>query len=846
MNADGEILVRPDSHQPTSTAAKMHILIVSHDPHVQKTIVDRLSSTPNYQLTVCSTAKKALHTLRGGKIDVLLGDVDTPDLDGWRLSRLVRSGILKCPVDTPIIMVSSTWCERIAEVTAREYGVNEMLPLEHIERIPQVVDTLYQKRTAALPKTRLLIVEDQQDTSDLITRVLGNAFDIEVASDGEQGLNMWRENRHDLVLLDFMLPKRCGRDVLIEIMKDNPSQAVVMMTAHASGDQAEELMLLGAADFIPKPFRPEQLRKVCNIAALREDYLISNQQFASRVQSIKDGETAYKELYETHYRLLDDLHSVVMGLDEQLNITFLNRAWTTLTGHSIESSLGQSLENYIDTEQDEDFPFHQRRLKQVINQTAQKYKLELCLKHHNGDVIWTELKVSHSSAVDQKSALTVCLDNITERKHAQRELEHLAMHDALTGLYNRHYFESSLEQLANLARREQSAHGLVYIDLDYFKVINDTFGHHRGDEVLREISRSLQKRVRKSDILCRLGGDEFAILLHDVDEKQMRDIANDIQSTVGNCSFQLEEQRVHLGSSIGLSLIDGSANLAEEYLKQADIALYVAKGRGRNIIHLYSANDRESEEMRHNINWAQKIRHAIDDDRILLFFQPIVDVKRHEASHYEALVRYKDINGDIVGPVSFIPALENTGDMQILDRHVIQLAIRTLKQYPQLPRVAVNLSAQTFQDESLVPHILDCLSDAKVDAQRLSFELTESASLFNLNITRRVISELHGLGCKFSVDDFGSGFSSFSYLKQLPADYIKLDGSFIKNLHTDDIDRALVKSIVQVIQALGKQAIAEYVENQEILDLLKGMGIDLVQGYHIGYPEPIEKVFSQH
>ncbi len=836
--------MRPEPHKPQATAVKMHILIVSHDPHVQETIVDRLSSTSDYTLTICSSAKKALHTLRGGKIDVLLGDVDTPDLDGWRLSRLVRSGILKCSVDTPIIMVSSTWCERIAEVTAREYGVNEMLPLEHIDRVPEVVERLYKEKTSALPKTRLLIVEDQPDTSDLITRVLGNAFDIDVASDGEQGLAMWLSGRHDLVLLDFMLPKRCGRDVLIEIMKQNPQQAVVMMTAHASGDQAEELMLLGAVDFIPKPFRPEQLRKVCNIATLREDYLVSNRQFATRVKSLKDGEAAYKNLYETHYRLLDDLHSVVMGLDEQLNITFLNRAWENLTGHSIESSLGQALEKFVDINQDQDFHCHQSRLKQVIHNTSEKYKLELCLNHSNGDLIWTELKVSHSTAIDQKSALTVCLDNITERKHAQRELEHLAMHDALTGLYNRHYFESSLEQLANLAQREQSTHGLVYIDLDYFKVINDTFGHHRGDEVLREISRSLRKRVRKSDILCRLGGDEFAVLLHDVNEQRMREFATDIQGSVGNCSFQLEEQRVHLGASIGLSIIDGSANLAEEYLKQADIALYVAKGRGRNTIHLYNADDRESEEMRHNINWAQKIRHAIDDDRILLYFQPIVDIKENKASYYEALVRYRDINGDIIGPVNFIPALENTGDMKFLDRHVIQLAINTLKDHDNLSRIAVNLSAQTFQDESLVPTIVACLEAAQVDAQRLSFELTESASLFNLNITRRVIAELHQLGCKFSVDDFGSGFSSFSYLKQLPADYIKLDGSFVKNLHLDDIDRALVRSIVQVIQALGKKAVAEYVENQEILDLLTSMGIDFVQGYHIGYPEPIEKIFS--
>lgn len=278
---------------------------------------------------------------------------------------------------------------------------------------------------------------------------------------------------------------------------------------------------------------------------------------------------------------------------------------------------------------------------------------------------------------------------------------------------------------------------------------------------------------------------------------------------------------------------------------RADIALYVAKGRGRNLIHQYDPADNESEELRRCINVSQKIRKAIIEDRMLLYFQPIFDIKKDEISYYEALIRLKDIDGNIVGPIEFIPALEASGEMHLLDRWIIKLATNTLKNYPELKHIAINLSAQAFKDERLVPSILESLKDTGVNPSRITFELTESASLFNLSITQRVIAELHKLGCSFSVDDFGSGFSSFSYLKDLPADYIKLDGSFIKNLHKDMVDQTLVRSIIQVIQALGKKAVAEYVENQEILEILKEMGIDFVQGYHIGRPAPVDQLFPR-
>lgn len=826
------------------TASTISILIVNNDSLAQQKIKDWLLPFGYSQLTIVDNAKKALRFLRNQPVDVIIADVDIPDLDGWRLSRLIRCGILNCRPDLPIVMVASTWCERIAEVTAHEYGINYLLPLNHLNTLPGIIEQLTQAGYQP-PKARLLVVEDAPDTSDLIERVLSNAFDIEVVDDGVEGLKAWQERRHDLVLLDVMLPNMSGNEILMEIQRINPNQPVVIMTAHATSDHAEELMLLGAADFLPKPFRAEQLRKVCDIAIHREDYLVSNAQFAARVKSLEERELEFRNLYESHHQLLDDLQSVVMELDEDLIICFLNRTWETLMGYPIEDSIGRPIEDFTSPEDSHQFAVFKEKIASAIYEKKSSAEIELCLRDVNDQKIWTQLKISRSTRSEQFSTLTICLDNITERRKSQEQLKYLAMHDSLTGLYNRHYFETTLEQLSKDASRSKRQHGLVYLDLDHFKVINDTFGHQKGDDVLREISAMLSRRIRKPDILCRLGGDEFAVLLRNVTAQGAKDFAREIQKTIGEFSFQLQEQRINLGCSIGVTLIDGSAHTAEEHFMRADIALYVAKGRGRNLIHLYDPKDNESDELRLRINISQKIRKAISEDRMVLYFQPIYDVTKGKISYYESLIRLRESDGTIVGPAEFIPALEAAGEMHLLDRWIIKLATRTLKENPELNHIAINLSAQAFKDEILVPTILESLKVTGVNPNRITFELTESASLFNLNITQRVIAELHGLGCSFSVDDFGSGFSSFAYLKDLPADYIKLDGSFIQNLHKDTIDQALVKAMIQVIQALGKKAVAEYVENEEILEILKSMGIDFVQGYHIGHPIPVEKILTK-
>jgi diguanylate cyclase (GGDEF)-like protein/PAS domain S-box-containing protein len=820
-----------------------HILVACEKKDEQIQIAKMLNEAGFGPVALADTAASALRHLNNQSFDLLVINTEFPDMDGWRLSRLIRSGILKCRADIAILMRTHTWCERIAEVTAREYGINKLLPASAWDKLIPSIKKLIESDNQLNSKPRLLVVEDAEDTAHLVERVLGNTFDIEIATDGKEGLETWLARRHDLVLLDIMLPSMNGNEILDAILKENPSQPVVAMTAHANEREAEDLMFAGAADFLPKPFRAEQLRKVCDIAIHRDDYLVSTAQFAEQVNSLQQREKEYRSLYFYHHQLLDDLQTIVMELDQSLNIRFINQAWKKLTGFSPEETLNHSIFDFIARDYQDVFTNVLKQAQMSDDAHTTIVDCELCLQTLRQHDIWVQLKLSQLNRNQDNIAYSICLDDITEKRKSQEKLNYLATHDSLTGLFNRHYSEEHLKNITQ--NMPQFHHALMCIDLDHFKIINDTFGHQKGDELLKEIAEMIQKKCRKTDVVCRLGGDEFAIFLHKVNETKALQAAETIQKVISDFSFLINEQRINLGCSIGITLIDGSVDKPDDYFKRANVALYTAKGRGRNVIHVYNIHDDVSEELKRRINIAQKIRTAIRENRMVLYYQPIFDVKQNRISHYEALIRLREPDGRLIYPGDFIPALESVGEMHILDRWVIRLATKALQNYPELTNLAINLSAQAFKDESLVPIIIDNLAQTGVKPSRITFELTESASLFNLQITKDVIHQLHQLGCSFSVDDFGSGFSSFTYLKELPADYIKLDGSFIRNIERDPVDQALVKSMIEVIQAIGKKAIAEYVENEAIIKLLIDMGIDYAQGYHIGQPQPVENLIVQ-
>ncbi len=825
------------------TNAAPEILIVNQDPLARGALLKALKATGRTVIAAESGAA-AIQILQTTAIQLVITDIDTGNFDGWRLARIIRSGIYRCGASIPIIVVTKSWCERITEITAREFGINHLLPFEHLFKLPSLVSDCFNSHIEGLSMPRLLIVEDHSDNARLASRILRHRFEVEVQYDGLAGFNAWQERRHDLVLLDVMLPKLSGPQVLDKILSVAPQQPVVIMTAHGTMELAEELMVRGAVDFISKPFRSEQLRQVCELASRREDYMVSNAQVAARLESLHESTQAYRKISEEHQRLLDNLSTVVIELDEQGRMLFLSQAWVRLTGFPIEESLGTQLVSYLSLAGQANKSQYHLQMREILAGHHAKCEFELPVVTRQGNMIWLNCKLDRVQSAGQETSIFGCLEDVSKRKLAQQQLEYLAMHDNLTGIKNRHYFDTVLNQMAASAARGKNSHTLLYIDLDHFKVINDTFGHNHGDIVLRDIANLLTSRLRKSDVVCRIGGDEFAVLIYDSSLAQAKQTAEAIRDLLKDYQYLQSGLQLELSCSIGLCEINGSANSSDSYLKQADKALYVAKKRGRNMVHVYSPEDKESEELRSSIDWARRFRRAIHEGQLSLLYQPIIQIESGQVAYYEALIRLNDpVEGPIM-PGAFIPALESAGEMAMLDHWVIRQVVELLSYTPQLERVAINLSAQAFRDESLLPLVEQELQEKQLDPARIMFELTESASTANVSATQRMITQLLELGCSFALDDFGTGFSTFSYLKQFPAETIKIDGSFIAKLDQSREDQAVVRAITDVAKALGKKTVAEYVETESVLALLKSLGIDYAQGYHVGRPATVDSIVS--
>ena len=826
----------------SSTPPSKQLLLLNKNDERLETLQQLLADGTSYKILPATTTRQAIEILKTEEIEFVVTNIHLDNFDGWRLARMVRSGVLKCAAETPIVVVANTWCEHIASTTAREFGINRLIAYKDRDKLPAIINNNDLTPIEEMTKSSLLVIEDNPDTRHLVTRILSNRFIIETAEDGEQGLNLWRENEYSLVLLDVMLPGMSGNEVLEHMMAEKPSQSVVIMTANHTMELAEELMLKGAADFVTKPFRAEQLRRICETATRREDFIISNDQFATKVWSLQQSREEYKTILDAHQHLLDQLGSVVIELDDNGDISFLNKAWEKLTGYTIDESQQRSLLDFMESSELNSLHVS-NELKTILAGDVNSHHFEFKLKNKFQEEIWVEARFEISAAQDHKTrSISGTIDNVTSRKKAQRDLEYLAMHDGLTGLYNRHYFEEELKQYAATAARGNGPHALLYLDLDHFKVINDTAGHHQGDIVLRNISDLISERLRESDFFARIGGDEFALLLPNTGQKTALKLADNICKLLDTYQCKIDNQAFKVNCSIGISEVDGLEESAEEYMKQADIALYAAKKQGRNMAHIFDHHDAHSKDLRATLEWVRRLHQAVADDNLVLHFQPVVEIESREIAHYEALVRL-ELDNKIVPPGEFISALEREGDMSLLDRQVISKAIKYLADYPELHKIAINLSAQGFSDDRLVPLVKEKLALYQVSAERIIFELTESASLSNIGATQQIISRIGELGCEFSIDDFGTGFSTFSYLKQLPAQSVKIDGSFVVDLASNPVDFALVKAIYEVATALGKKTVAEFVENEETLQILHKIGVTYAQGYHLGKPMPIEKCF---
>ena len=447
---------------------------------------------------------------------------------------------------------------------------------------------------------------------------------------------------------------------------------------------------------------------------------------------------------------------------------------------------------------------------------------------------------------ETQAIVTALGDTLFALQKREQRLLHIANHDSLTGLYSRHRLVSELDaEIASCAAKGTRS-ALCFVDLDQFKYINDTCGHPAGDQLLRLAALQLRSAVRNDDFVARFGGDEFVILLRNVSRSQARLIAEQVLVQMRSLSHVEQGQVFDLQCSIGIAAITPSRFGTDELIAQADMACQTAKANGRNRIEFYKLSGKQSERMMQDVDWMRRIRHALGNNEFLLHYQPLLHIQSGTVSHYEALLRLKTSRG-LIGPRTFLPAVARFGLMAEIDQWVVEHAIRALAEFsgggPKL-RLSVNLSTLAFENELFASGVRSLLKEYRVSGDQICFEITEQMAVRFAVKTDKQISMLRDLGCRIAVDDFGTGYSSLSYLKRLPVDYLKIDGSFIKEMTRSRVDQSLVRMIGEVAKAAGLETVAEYVESAAVLSLLAKYRIDYAQGFYIGraVPKPAETI----
>lgn len=545
--------------------------------------------------------------------------------------------------------------------------------------------------------------------------------------------------------------------------------------------------------------------------------------------------------------LLDTAQVIVLTQDASGKVVMLNAYGEMLTRYSECELQGRHFLELLASDNEQyNLDLHLLEIRQGQRDQLRHEAVIICKDDSKRHIAWLHSRLTWQSKDDPSAILSVGLD-ITEYKRVEGHLAWLADHDPLTNLYNRRRFSEELEQILGWAERYQHPGALLFFDLDRFKFVNDTSGHQAGDAMLKMVADMLSRTIRTADIAGRLGGDEFAVILPEITPEAAVEVAKKILARLGETQLSFNGRTHSISASIGIVIFPEHGNNVHDLLAAADLAMYQAKETGRGTWHVYSSVDQARERVHTLVYWKEKIEYAHTHDQYLLYLQPIQSLSDRSIHYYEVLLRMRDEDGTIHSPAAFIRAAEHTGLIHRIDHLVLHRAIALAARINQTGTsrisLSINLSAHAFNDPELLPAINQALSIYHIDPSLLIFEITETAALDNLPGTRSLLRDLKQLGCGFVLDDFGVGFSSFYYLRELPVDAVKIDGTFIRNLANNPDDQILVSALCTVAKGFGKKITAEFVESKEILDILDRMDIDFAQGYYIGTPVPAENFF---
>ena len=548
---------------------------------------------------------------------------------------------------------------------------------------------------------------------------------------------------------------------------------------------------------------------------------------------------------------LQSIGDGVITTDANSNVEYINPVAEELTGWKVDDASGRSIDEIFRA-------FHEETCEPLENPLAVSIRRDRAIKsvrptlliRRDGNELYIESTASPIR--DGKGSVTggvLVFHDVSESRELNRRLSYHASHDILTGLVNRRELENRLERALKSARARETSYALLYLDLDQFKIVNDSCGHNAGDALLGQLGALLKSKIRWRDTLARLGGDEFGVLLESCSLDEAMNTAETLRVAIGDYKFVWEERNFRLGVSIGVVPITADNEDVAALLSAADSACAAAKEAGRNRIHSFQENDIDLMRRRREMQWAARINNALEEDRFELFRQTIQPLQAEETgAHYEILLRMRDENGGIISPGLFIEAAERYGITPGIDRWVIRSAFRWLvseaDERERLAMCSINLSGQSLGDDKFLPFVIDQFQMSGIDATKICFEITETAAIASYSQANRFINALKELGCMFALDDFGTGLSSFGYLKHFPVDFLKIDGSFVKEILHDPIDREMVRSINEIGHLTGKKTIAEFAENEEIITMLRGMGIDYAQGYGVSEPKRVTRAVA--
>lgn len=710
-----------------------------------------------------------------------------------------------------------------------------------------------------IAKANILIVDDVPDNLRLLQDSLQiEGYKVRSCTTGAMALRATSSAPTDLILLDIKLPDYDGYEICRQLKADEKTAhiSVIFLSGLSNTFDKIQGFSVGGADYITKPFQIEELlvrvKTHLSIQKLQKSLQEKNIHLIEEIEKHKQTQEALffeKELAQVTLKSIGD---AVITTDAQGNVTCLNPIAEDLTGWSEQEAQGLPLFEVFTIINE----FSKKNLECPILKVLDEVKTinlgeNTLLISRDGK----EVAIDDSAAPIQDNqgnviGAVIVFRDTTELRNYTSQISWQASHDFLTGLINRSQFEQHLDIALNSVKNEGHHYVLCYLDLDQFKIVNDTCGHVAGDELLRQIAKILQERIRETDVLARLGGDEFAFLLHQCSLEKAMEIAEATREMIEKFRFSWNNQTFNIGVSIGVVAIDPMMKDKNTVLGIADALCYAAKGKGRNCVQVYRTNDYELARQRRERQWVNRIHQALEENHFCLYSQKVIPVNnKSKPIYYEILLRLLDKEGQIIVPAVFMPSAARYELIPLIDHWVISTFFRKYHDYyhqncreghcsPIL--YALNISGASINSKHFLDFLQQQLEEAQVPPETICFEITENTAISNFDQALKLITRIKQLGCRFAIDDFGHGMNSFDYIKHFPVDYLKIDGSFVRNLLNTDIDRAIVESFNHIGHVMNLQTIAEFVENKLILEELTAIGVDYLQGYEIAKPVPFE------